>query len=59
VMAKAPTWREDGTWVPPQSSIDLGPMETIRTCSPYFSPKRARAPASRAFSGEVMVVETV
>ena len=32
------------TWVPPQNSFD-SPMVTTRTVSPYFSPKKAMAPA--------------
>ena len=32
------------TWVPPQNSLD-SPMVSTRTVSPYFSPKKAIAPA--------------
>ena len=35
------------TWVPPQNSFD-SPMVTTRTVSPYFSPKKAMAPACLA-----------
>ena len=37
------------TWVPPQNSIEL-PNWTTRTSSPYFSPNKAMAPSSFAFS---------
>ena len=37
------------TWVPPQSSMDC-PKRMVLTASPYFSPKRAIAPCSKAFS---------
>ena len=35
------------TWVPPQNSFD-SPIVTTRTVSPYFSPKKAMAPACLA-----------
>ena len=37
------------TWVPPQSSIEF-PKRTVRTTSPYFSPKSAIAPSETACS---------
>ena len=52
------------TWVPPQSSVEkclsssAPPMETTRTSSPYFSPKRASAPAFTASSGVMRRVAT-
>ena len=57
------------TWVPPHNSTDqpsallpcsraVLPIETTRTSSPYFSPNRARAPASRASSTPINRVVT-
>ena len=53
-----PTSALADTWVPPQSSRDQGPpMSTMRTVSPYFSPKSAIAPSSFASSsGSTRVV---
>ncbi len=44
------------TWVPPQSSVDCGCTLTTRTRSPYFSPKRATAPAFFASSSAMTFV---
>ena len=65
VMINAPMSPVRSTWVPPQSSKEKTsvcemrvscpcaatlPMVTTRTCSPYFSPKSAIAPAALALS---------
>ena len=39
---------EGVTWVPPHSSTESCPASTTRTTSPYFSPKKAMAPALSA-----------
>ena len=41
------------TCVPPQSSCENPSMSSTRTNSPYFSPKSAITPASRADASEV------
>ena len=43
----SPVW---WTWVPPQNSLEKPGTSTIRTSSPYLSPKKARAPSASAFS---------
>jgi hypothetical protein len=49
-IAKGPISAVERTCVPPQSSIDQPPMSTMRTISPYFSPKSIIAPSRRASS---------
>ena len=44
------------TCVPPQSSTEASPMLTTLTSSPYFSPKRAIAPAFLASSTDIISV---
>ena len=46
------------TWVPPQSSRETSSMSTIRTQSPYFSPKSAIAPSLTASSLVVSIART-
>ena len=46
------------TCVPPQNSFEKSPMETTRTVSPYFSPKRALAPVFLASSMFITCVTT-
>jgi hypothetical protein len=41
---KKPIWPVRFKCVPPQSSTETSPVRTMRTRSPYFSPKRAVAP---------------
>src|SRR5450830_699663 len=49
---------ELSTWTPAQSSLEYSPMQTTLTFSPYFSPNRAMAPMSRAYSWLVTRVLT-
>ena len=50
----SPVWV---TWVPPQSSFENSSIWTMRTVSPYFSPKSATAPSDFASSrGSTRVV---
>ncbi len=44
--------------VPPQSSREKSPIETTRTISGYFSPKRAIAPSDFASAIGIVVQET-
>ena len=46
------------TWVPPQSSLAHSPTLTTRTRSPYFSPKSAIAPISRACACVISTADT-
>src|SRR3954467_3279409 len=48
VRWKSPTSAVEATWVPPHSSRDTSSTSTIRTQSPYFSPKSAIAPSRSA-----------
>src|SRR5215213_5497649 len=60
VILKAPISAVARTCVPPHSSRDHwpSPTSTIRTTSPYFSPKRAIAPRLRASSSVVVSART-
>jgi hypothetical protein len=46
------------TCVPPQSSVEKSPMRSTVTRSPYFSPKKASAPALMASSYDISSLET-
>ena len=58
VMRNGPTLAVLSTCVPPQSSMDLPPILTTRTTSPYFSPNRAMAPSFLASSIGISFVST-
>jgi hypothetical protein len=49
-MRKSPMFPELRTCVPPQSSFEYSPTDSVRTRSPYFSPNRAMNPSLRASS---------
>ena len=46
------------TCVPPQNSFEKSLIDTTRTVSPYFSPKRAIAPVFFASSIDIISVTT-
>ena len=52
-MRNGPIFAVLSTCVPPQSSMDLPPMFTTRTTSPYFSLKSAVAPLALACAMDV------
>ena len=60
VITKTPISAVERTWVPPQSSREKepSPTSTMRTTSPYFSPKSAIAPRPRASSSVVVSART-
>ena len=57
-MRNGPTFAVFSTCVPPQSSMDLPPMLTTRTTSPYFSPNSAIAPSFFASATGISFVST-
>src|SRR5207248_1577045 len=57
-ISKTPTSAVDATCVPPQSSRETSSTSTIRTQSPYFSPKSAIAPIASAASRVVCTART-
>ena len=54
----SPTSAVVSVWVPPQSSRETSSISTIRTQSPYFSPKSAMAPSASASARVVSTART-